>query len=78
MKNNSTYQKDLTAEQKMDILVDTVIDALHKVVERYIGTDKVADIRAALNNLIAHKQDVNALRKGMSYCTDNWIFGSVN
>ena len=75
---NATYRKDLTTEQKMDILVDTAIDALHKVVERYRGTDKVADIRAALDHLIAHKQDADALKQAIFYTTSDWVSGPVN
>ena len=78
MMKNSSYRNYLTSEQKMDILVDTVIDALHKVVERYRGTDKVADIRAALADLMADRQGADALTQAIFYCTSDWISGPVN
>ena len=78
MKINATYRKDLTTEEKMDILVDTAIDVLHKVVKRYGGIDKVADIRAALTNLTANRLGADALTQAMFYCTDNWTIGPVN
>ena len=78
MKSMSNPRVHLTTKQKMNILVDVVIDTLDKVVKRYEGTNNVPAIQSALANLIADRQGADALSQAIFYCTNDWISGPVN
>jgi hypothetical protein len=78
MKIISNHRVHLTTKQKMDSLVDAVIDTLHKVVKRYEGTNKVLAIQAALADLIASRQGADELTQAIFYTTSDWISGPAN